>query len=85
MVQRTTNIIKVYDDMLYKKPYVPKTSFQWDSMGFSGDANELFLTLFSDHAIGLQFFKDVGLIRSNVRLSYDLVRTSLLQQWSFLG
>ena len=36
-------------------------------MGFSGDANELFLILFSDHAIGLRFFKDVGLISSNVQ------------------
>jgi len=49
-------------------PYVPKTYFQRDSLGFSGDANKLFLTfLFSDHAIGLQFLKEVGLIRSNMQ------------------
>ena len=67
MVLRVSNIIKEYQDILREKPYVPKTYFQRDSMGFSGDANELFLTLFSDCAIGLQFFKDVELIRSNVQ------------------
>ena len=57
MVQRISNIIKEYQDILREKPYVLKTYFQRDSMGFSGDANELFLTLlFSDHVIGLQFF-----------------------------
>jgi len=49
-------------------PYVPETSFRRDSLGYCGDANKLFLTfLFSDHAIGLQFLKDVGLIRSKVQ------------------
>jgi len=68
MVQRISNMIKKYKNVLREKPYVPKTSFQPDSMGFSGDANELFLTfLFIDHAFGLQFFKDVGLICSNVQ------------------
>ena len=44
MVQRISNIIKEYQDILRKKPFVPKTSFHRDSMGFSGDANELFQT-----------------------------------------
>ena len=68
MVERITKIIKEYQDVLREKPYVPKTSFQRDSLGFSGDANKLFLTfLFSDHALGVQFLKDVGLIRSKVQ------------------
>ena len=38
---------------------------RWD---FCGDANKLSLAfLFSDHAIGLQFLKDVGLIRSKLQ------------------
>jgi hypothetical protein len=49
-------------------PYVPETSFRRDSLGYYGDANKLFLMfLVSDHAIGLQFLKDVGLIRSKVQ------------------
>ena len=67
MVQHISNMIKEYQDMLREKPYVPNIAFQRNSMGFSGNANELFLTLFSDHAVGLQFFKDVGLICSIVR------------------
>ena len=49
-------------------PYVPQTSFRRDSLGFCGDANKLLLTFLpSDHAIGLQFRMDVGLIRSKVQ------------------
>ena len=55
MVQRISAIIKDYQERLREMPYVPQTSFRRDSLGFSGDANKLFLTyLFSDHAIGLQ-------------------------------
>jgi hypothetical protein len=53
VVQRISKVIKECEDILREKPYVPKISFQRDSMGFSCDANELFLTLFSDHVIGL--------------------------------
>ena len=68
MVQRTTRIIKDYPERLREMPYVPQTSFRRDSLGYCGDANQLLLTfLFSDHAIGLQFLKDVGLIRSKAQ------------------
>jgi hypothetical protein len=67
MVQRTTTIIKDYQDRLCETPYIPKTSFQQDLLGFSGDMNKTFLAfLFSDHTTGLQFLKVVGLICSNV-------------------
>ena len=65
MVQR---IIKDYQERLREMPYVPQTSFRRNSLGFCGDANKLSLAfLFSDHAIGLQFLKDVGLIRSKLQ------------------
>jgi len=45
-------------------PYVPKTSFRLDSLRYCGDANKLFVEfLFSNNAIGIQFLKDVGIIR----------------------
>jgi hypothetical protein len=67
MVQSMTTVIKKYQDELREMPNVPKTSFERESLGFCGEANKLFLTfLFSNHAIGLQFLKDVGLIRSGV-------------------
>jgi len=60
MVQHITHIIKDYQERLHEMPYVPQTSFRRDSLVYCGDANKLFLTfLFSDHAIGLQFLKDV--------------------------
>jgi len=68
MVQRITTVIKEYHDSLHEMPHVPKTSFRRDSLRYSGEGNKLFLTfLFSNHAIGLQFRKDVGLIRSKVQ------------------
>jgi hypothetical protein len=60
--------VKDYQERLREMPYVPQTSFRRDSLGFCGDANKLFMTfLFSDHDIGLQLLKDVGLIRSKVQ------------------
>ena len=62
-----TTFIKEYQDKMREMPYVPKTSFQRESLGFCGKANKLFLTfLFSNRAIGLRFPKDVRLIRSKV-------------------
>ena len=61
MVQLITHITKEYQDRLRKMSYVPKTSYRRDSLGYRGDANKLFLTfVFSDHAISIQFLKDVG-------------------------
>ena len=49
-------------------PFVPKTSYGRASLGDDGEANKLFLTfLFSDTDLGIQFLKDVGLLRSKVR------------------
>jgi len=39
VVQRISKVIKECEDILREKPYVPKISFQRDSMGFSCDAN----------------------------------------------
>jgi hypothetical protein len=67
MVQHIAIVIKEYQDTLREMPYVPKTSFERESLGFCGEANKLFLTfLFSNHAIGLQILKDVGSIRIKV-------------------
>jgi hypothetical protein len=68
MVHHISTIIKDYQDTICEMPYVPKTLFQQHSLEFNGDANKLLLTfLFSDHAIRLQFLKDVGFICSNVQ------------------
>jgi hypothetical protein len=54
MVHRITSVIKEYQDRLREMPYVPKTSFERESLGFCGEANKLFLTfLLSNQAIGL--------------------------------
>jgi hypothetical protein len=68
MVHHITNVIKEYQDRLREIPYVPKTSYRRESLGYSRDANKNFLTfLFSDQATAIQFLKDVGLIRSKTQ------------------
>jgi hypothetical protein len=67
MVQHITNVIKEYQTKLCQLPFLPKTLFQRDSLGCSGDPNKIFLTfLFCDNRIGVQFLKDAGLIRRKV-------------------
>ena len=62
MVHQISNVIKEYQDKLREMPYVPKTSYQRDSLGYCGDANNTFLTfLFSNRDVGIQFLMDAGL------------------------
>jgi hypothetical protein len=54
--------------MLMEMPYMPKTSYGRASLGDDGEINKLFLTcLFSDMDVGIQFLKDVNLLRGMVR------------------
>jgi hypothetical protein len=56
MVHHISNVIMEHQNKLREMPYVPKTSYQRDSLGFCGDANKTFLTfLFSNSAIGISF------------------------------
>ena len=46
-------------------PYVPKRSYRHSAVGINGYVNKVFLMfLFSDKDLGIQFLKDMGLIRS---------------------
>ena len=68
MVHHISEVIKEYQDKLREMPYDPKTSYQRDSLGYCDDANKTFLTFQSSNsAIGIQFLKDSGLIRSKVQ------------------
>jgi hypothetical protein len=67
MVHHISNVIKEYQNKLREMPFVPKTLYQRDSLGYCGDANKNFLTfLFNNSAIGIQFLKDARLIRSKL-------------------
>jgi len=58
MVQQITHIIKEYQARLREMPYIPKTPYRRDSLGYCDDANELFLAfLFSAHAIRIRFIR----------------------------
>jgi hypothetical protein len=49
MMLHITNVIKVYQEKFREMPYIPKISYQRDSLGYCSDANKTFLTfLFSD-------------------------------------
>jgi hypothetical protein len=48
-------------------PYVPAAYYERTALGDDCDVNKLFLRyLFSDKEVGIEFLKDVGLLRSNV-------------------
>ena len=66
-MQHIASIIQDYQERVRELPSVPRTSYGRDSLGYRGDANKLFMTfLFCDRNIGIQFLKDVGLIRSKM-------------------
>jgi hypothetical protein len=67
MVDAISTVITEYQRRLINMPYVPATTYGRAALGKDGVANELFLTfLFSDKEVGVQFLKDVGLLRSKV-------------------
>jgi hypothetical protein len=67
MVDQVKCVISKYQQRLMEMPFVPPSSFGRDSLGKDGDANKLFRTYpFIDIDLGIQFLKDVGLIRSKV-------------------
>jgi hypothetical protein len=68
MVQHITDLIKEYQAKVCQLPFRPKASFHRDSMGYCCDVNKFFLAfLFCDHSTGVNFLKDVGIIRSEVQ------------------
>jgi hypothetical protein len=61
----TTNasIISKFRERISVKPFVPATIYGRATLGAKGVPNKLFIAfLFSDHDVGVQFSKDVGLI-----------------------
>jgi hypothetical protein len=68
--KRLTSVIPTYQLRLNSKLYVPSTKFGSATLGANSAANKLFLAfLCSDSDVGVQFFKDVGLIQSSVVFS----------------
>jgi hypothetical protein len=64
---RVTSVIETYQRRLNSKPYVPSMTLARATQGTKGVANTLFLAfLFSKPDVGVQFLKDVGLIRSSM-------------------
>ena len=62
-----TPVIETYQRCLNSKPHFPSTTFGRATLGASGVTNKLFLAfLFSNPDVGVQFLKDVGLIRSSM-------------------
>ena len=67
MVDEIKSAISPYQRRKMNMPYVPKTSYGPALLGDDGEANKLFLKLlFSDTDLGIQFLKDMGLLRSKV-------------------
>jgi hypothetical protein len=64
MADKVKYVISKYQQRLMEMPFVPPSTFGRATLGDDDDANKLFLTyLFIDKELGIQFLKDVGLIR----------------------
>ena len=62
-----TSVVETYERRQNSKPYVCSTTFGRVTLGAAGVFNKLFLAfLFRDHDVGVQFLKNVGLIRSGM-------------------
>src|SRR5215470_9909810 len=60
-----TSTISAYQRRLSQTGYVPPSSYGRATLGADGVANTLFLAfVFSNNDVGVQFLKDVGLLRS---------------------
>jgi hypothetical protein len=63
---RLTSVIPTYKLLLNSNLYVPLTTSGSATLGANGAANKFFHTFMcSDPDVGVQFFKDVGLIQSS--------------------
>jgi len=68
MVQRLCELVAEYEQRLREMSFVPKSSYGRRVLREYGEPNRMFITfLYSDHAVAIQFLKDVGLLRSNVQ------------------
>ena len=64
---RVTSIIQTYEQRLNSNSYVCSTTFGRATLGANSVSNKLFLAfLFSDPDVGVQFLKNVALIRSSM-------------------
>jgi hypothetical protein len=65
MGERIANVIATYQDCLLRMSFLPATSYGSATLGDVGVANKLLIAfLFIDPDVGMQFLKDVELIRS---------------------
>jgi len=66
-VDEIKSVISTYQRRLMEMPYVPKSSYGCASLGDDVEREKLFLKFFfSDTDLSIQFFKNVGLLRSKV-------------------
>ena len=75
-MQKLREIVYDYEKCLQETPFVPRSLYGRRMLREDGGPNRDFLAyLFCDHGFAMKFFKDVGLIWSEVQWSrYDVVR-----------
>jgi hypothetical protein len=65
MAQNIEQVVATYQERLLAMPYMPRTTYGRAALDGVGVPNKLFFAfLFSNTDVGVQFLKDVGLIRS---------------------
>jgi hypothetical protein len=71
MVKRIKGIFDVYEESVWKMPSMPKFSKACGLLRKSASRNRNFLAyVFGHQELAVQFLKEVGLIRCNVRCNF---------------
>jgi hypothetical protein len=64
MVDNITTVVNDYEEHLWRMQVVPLFSHEQRMLRSDGAPNRaFFFTLFKDHAMAIEFLKDIGLIR----------------------
>jgi len=68
MAQNFCRVVNEYEKRLQGMPYVPNLSYGRAMVGEDDAPNKIFLKyLFCEHAIAIEFMKDVGLLRGKMQ------------------
>jgi len=68
IVPKLCEVVSEYEKRLQEMPFVPRSSYGRQMLREDGGQNSNFLTyLFCDNGFGMQFLKDMGLLRSKAQ------------------
>jgi hypothetical protein len=67
MVDNITTVVNDYEERLRRMEVVPLFSYERRMLRLDGAPNWAFFFTFKDHALAIEFLKDIGLIRRTMQ------------------